>query len=286
MSQSLALKIPVLTDEVWARLSPLIESELGIRMPVEKKTLLQNRLLRRVKHHGFERFEDYCDYLFSDEGKANERTAFFNEVTTNKTFFFREYRHFEVLSDRILPENLARPVAQRAPLRIWSAACSTGEELYSIACIIEEYMRTEGVILSYEIIGSDISTRVLWHAQNAIYDESQINMISPDIIRRYFHAGLDGKENLRRVIPEIRSRVRLRKINLMNLAYPFTQPFDVIFCRNVLIYFSRTDIVQIVDRCAKHLRPGGYFIVGHADSIYGASTKFRRIEPSIFQIPE
>jgi len=277
-----AFKIPEISDSVWQKLSIFIESELGIRMPIGKKSFLQNRLLRRIRHHGFATFDEYCDYLFSDKGKVEERTSFINEVTTNKTFFFREFRHFEFLSDRILPEFLSKYGQTNTPLRIWSAACSTGEEIYSIACIIEEYMRTENVVIPYEILGTDISTRVLWHAQCAVYEEDQIRMISTEIIRRYFHAGKGDKANLRRVKPKIRSRVKLRKINLMNEAYPHTHPFDVIFCRNALIYFSPEDIAKIVGRSLKHLKTNGYFIIGHADAIYDARNKLRRIEPSIY----
>ncbi len=275
-------KLPALSDVVWGRLRPLIEEELGIKMPVVKKSLLQNRLLRRIKYLGLDSFEEYCDYLFSEEGQLNERTPFFNEVTTNKTFFFREYRHFEVLNDRIIPEFLRKQSARREPLRIWSAACSTGEELYSIACIIEEFMRTEKISFDYEILGTDVSTRVLWHAKSAIYEEEQISVISPDLIKRYFLTSKDKSSNLSRVIPELREKVRLRKVNLMNEAYPFVQQFDVIFCRNVLIYFTRDDILQIVGRCLSHLKTDGYLITGHADSIYGAASDLRRIEPSVF----
>lgn len=282
MNVSSVLQLPTLSDAVWGKLSPLIEKELGIKMPVEKKSLLQNRLLRRVKSLGLSSFEDYSAYLFSDEGRRKEQTAFFNEVTTNKTFFFREYRHFEVLSDRILPEYLSRSATKRGTLKIWSAAASTGEELYSIACIIEEFMRTENVVIPYEILGTDVSTKVLWHAHSAIYEEDQVNMMSSDILARYFMQSKDKSSTLRRVIPEVRQRVKLRKINLMNERYPFTAPFDVIFCRNVLIYFSREDIVKIVNRCASHLKEGGYFFTGHADSIYGATDALKRVEPSIF----
>ncbi|HRP70951.1 MAG TPA: CheR family methyltransferase, partial [Turneriella sp.] len=268
-------QIPELTDVVWQRLSAFIEKELGIRMPIGKKSFLQNRLWRRIKHYGFKTFDEYCDFLFSDKGKVMERTSFFNEITTNKTFFFREYRHFEFLSDRILPEYVANFTHAHTRLRVWSAACSTGEEIYSIACIIEEYMRAENVVIPYEIVGSDISTRVLWHAQCGVYEEEQIRMISPDILRRYFYAGKGDKAHLRRVKPEIRSRIKLRKINLMNDAYPHTNQFDVIFCRNALIYFSPEDISQIVTRATHYLKPGGYFIIGHADAIYDASTKLR-----------
>jgi chemotaxis protein methyltransferase CheR len=275
-------KLPELSDEVWDRIGPFIEREVGIRMPEDKRHMLQNRLLRRLRHLGLPTFEEYCDYLFSEEGQLNETTPFINEVTTNKTFFFREYRHFEFLSDKIIPAYLASPAAGREPFRVWSCGCSTGEEVYSIACIIEEFMRTEGVSFPYEIVGTDVSTRVLWHAHDAIYDADQIGMISKEVAYRYFLAGKEANTHLRRVIPAIRSRVKLRKLNLMNEAYPFTQPFDLIFCRNVLIYFSRDDIMKIVTRSLRHLKQGGHLITGHADSTYGAANQLRRVEPSIF----
>lgn len=282
--QENTFKIPVLSDEVWGKLSPFIEGQLGIRMPDDKRHMLQNRLLRRVRHLGLETFEEYVDYLFTEEGSFNELTPFFNEVTTNKTFFFREYRHFEVLSDRIIPDYLKSRKSPNDPFRVWSSACSTGEELYSIACIIEEYMRTENVSFPYEIMGTDVSTRVLWQAHDAIYDEDQIGMISKDVAFRYFLRGKSDSRK-RRVIPAIRSRVKLRKLNLMDESYPLVHNFDAIFCRNVLIYFSREDIIKIVTRQIRHLKQSGYLITGHADSIYSVANQLTRIEPSIFRKP-
>jgi len=280
--QPSAFRIPVLSDDVWDRMSPFIERELGIRMPVEKKSMLQNRLLKRVRELGYATFEEYSDYLFSDEGRVNELTPFINEVTTNKTFFFREYRHFEFLSDRIIPEFLS-PSGVRGSMKIWSAGCSTGEEIYSIACILEEYKRTENPNLSYEILGTDVSTRVLSHAHQAIYDADQIGMISRDVAYRYFLGGKGANSHLRRVLPAIRARVKLRRLNLMDEKYLLPGNFDAIFCRNVLIYFSREDIMRIAHRMLTHLRPGGFLIIGHSDSIYGGTNKLKRIEPSIFQ---
>lgn len=274
--------MPALSDDVWARLSPLVEEEIGIRMPIEKKTLLQNRLLRRIKYLNLANFEDYCNYLFSDEGRRSELTPFLNEITTNKTYFFREFRHFEILNDRILPDFVADTQKTSRPLRIWSSACSTGEEVYSIACIIEEFNRTEGKNVTYEILGTDVSTRVLWHAYNAIYEEQQVLPVSSDLQRRYFMTSKNKDRKMLRVIPEIRERVKFRKVNLMAKEYPFAHDFDVIFCRNVLIYFSRPDITRLAGQMLNHLRPGGYFIIGHADSILGANLPLKRIEPSVF----
>jgi len=281
--QATAFRIPVMSDGAWDKISPFIQNELGIRMSSDKRHMLQNRLLRRLRQLNLSNFDEYCDYLFSDEGQVNELTPFFNEVTTNKTFFFREFRHFEVLSDVIIPAYLASPRGRREPFRVWSSACSTGEELYSIACIIEEYMRTENVTFPYEILGTDVSTRVLWHAHEAIYDQEQIGMLSRDISCRYFLGGKDGQETLRRVIPEIRARVKLRKLNLMSETYPLPHSYDAIFCRNVLIYFSREDILRIVPRMLRHLGTGGFLIIGHADSVYGAAGQLKRVEPSIFR---
>ncbi|MBV6494517.1 MAG: Chemotaxis protein methyltransferase [Turneriella sp.] len=278
----LAFKTPSLSDAVWAKLSPVIESEVGIQMPIDKKALLQNRLLKRLRILGLETFEEYCDYLFSKDGQEHEMTAFLNEITTNKTYFFREFRHFEVLNDRIIPEFLATQKNTIKPFRIWSAAASTGEEVYSIACIIEEYMRTENVVIPYEILGSDLSTRVLWHAYDAIYDEEQVRMISPDLKRRYFLERKNSTIPELRVSPEVRAHVKFCKINLMSEKYPHIEKFDVVFCRNVLIYFSRPDIHKIMKRMLEHLKDGGYLITGHADAIPVPELKLKRIEPSIY----
>jgi chemotaxis protein methyltransferase CheR len=274
---------PALSDEVWGRLSPLIENEIGIRMPIEKKTLLQNRLLRRIKYLELGSYEEYCDFLFSAEGRRTEMTPFLNEITTNKTFFFREFRHFEILSDRILPEFVRKNTRPGEPIRIWSSGCSTGEEVYSIACIIQEFMRLEGMQVNYEILGTDISTRVLWHAYNAIYEEQQVLPVAPDLRNRYFLVSKNKERRMLRVAPELRSHVKFRKVNLMDEVYPFAHSFDVIFCRNVLIYFSREDIRKIVSRSLGFLKSGGYFLTGHADSIQGADAPLRRIEPSVHQ---
>ncbi|HRP70625.1 MAG TPA: CheR family methyltransferase [Turneriella sp.] len=277
-----AYKTPSLSDAVWARLAPIIESEVGIQMPIDKKTLLQNRLLRRLRSLDFETFEEYCDYLFSEKGQRHEMTLFLNEITTNKTYFFREFRHFEVLNDRIIPEFVEKRKNSAQSFRVWSAASSTGEEVYSIACIIEEYIRSENIVLPYEILGSDISTRVLWHAYDAIYDEEQVRMISPDLKRRYFLENKNPSRTQLRVAPEVRAHIKFRKINLMNPRYPHLEQFDVVFCRNVLIYFSRVDIECIVEKMMAHIKPGGYFITGHADAIPIAGVGLKRIEPSVY----
>lgn len=252
-------------------------------MPIQKKTLLQNRLLRRIKYLNLSSFEAYCDFLFSETGRKTEMTPFLNEITTNKTYFFREFRHFEILNDRILPEFIARRRFADEPIRIWSSGCSTGEEVYSIACIIQEFMRLEGVTLKYEITGTDISTRVLWHAYNAMYEEAQVLPVSPDLRNRYFLVSKNRVHRMLRVAPEIRENIKFRKLNLMDEKYPFLQSFDVVFCRNVLIYFSREDICSIVSRSLGNLKAGGYLLIGHADSIQGADAGLKRIEASVYQ---
>lgn len=272
-----------ISGEDWNRLQNLVESRLGIRLGKEKIHLLQNRVSRRMRTLNLQTSGEYCNYLFSQEGQASELHEFCDEMTTNKTFFFREFRHFEFLNDHILPVITKSYLGKGRPVRIWSSACSTGEEVYSIACIIEEYFREEKIRVPYEILGTDVSTKVLRTAYQAIYEENQVRMIDASLANRYFMRSRDEKTPYLRVNPEIRSRIKFKKLNLIHEKYNIEKDFDIIFCRNVLIYFSRPDITRVSLQLASHLRKGGYLIVGHADALGGELQNLKSIEPSIFR---
>lgn len=268
-----------LSDSDFKRLSQYISSHFGIKMPYGKKIMLEGRLQKRLKALNMTSFEYYCDYFFSDEGQNTEVVDMINMVSTNKTNFFRENAHFQYLQNEILPGIIK--LNTQKPLKIWSSACSTGEENYSISMIISDFNQTDR-INDYMVLGTDISTSVLDTATRAIYTEERVSDVPLDFKKSYLLRS-KAKDNKVRIIPEIRARNIFRQLNLMGSAYhEIPRDFDIIFCRNVLIYFDRPTQENIVQKLCLHLRDGGYFFLGHSESISGMDVPLKQIEPTIF----
>ena len=227
-----------LTDSDFKRLSEFIYGNYGIKMPNEKRTMLEGRLMKRLRVNQIRSFAEYCDYVFSEEGMEKELIHMINVVSTNKTDFFREPAHFEFLYETVLPEFHQKNTGE--PLKIWSSASSSGEEPYTIAMVISEYARQLGAPLPYTILGTDISSDILERAQMGVYKDERIIDVPLSYKRRYFMANKDPQKKLVRVVPELRRNTLFMRLNLMDTTYPINEKFHVIFCRNVLIYFDRS----------------------------------------------
>ncbi|HTX72120.1 MAG TPA: CheR family methyltransferase, partial [Rectinemataceae bacterium] len=228
-----------LSEQDFRRLARYIESELGIRMPETKRVMLEARLQKRVRKLGFPGFEGYVDYVFSRDGREAELINMIDAVTTNKTDFFREADHFDFLIDTILPETArAQGGSPLRPLKVWSAGCSTGEEPYTLAMVLEEH-RSVVPDFRYQILATDLSSQVLDQAVSAVYDESKAETVPLSFKKKYMLRSKDHDKALVRMKPEIRSRVRFARLNFMDEHYGVETDFDVIFCRNVIIYFER-----------------------------------------------
>ena len=268
-----------LTDRDFRRFAGLVHSKSGIRLHAGKMELLRLRLGKRLRATGCNNFDEYYQYLtFEDDGA--ELISMVDAITTNKTSFFRERRHFDFLDQRIFPA-LAALERRRARLRVWSAGCSSGEEPYSIAMTVLEFFRKQ---LPQEILilATDISRNMLQLAQNGIFPAAQVKVLSITMQRRYFQKGYGLQEGFFRVKENLRNMVVFEHQNLMN-PFSFDQPFDLILCRNVMIYFDKTDKNKLVERFYSCLDDGGYLLIGQSESLTGMDHRFAYVEPSIYQ---
>lgn len=266
------------------RFRDLIRSITGISLPPSKVQMIDQRLRRRVMAFGLSDTEAYLEKLLGGQLPSDELRRVIDLITTNTTSFFREADHFDFLVDHIAKEVAARAASgRRARLKLWSAAASEGAEAYTAAMMLEE-ARSRGLPLDYAILGTDISQRMLERAEAAIYGNDQLTTVPPALLRRYFLTSRDpsvaGKS---RVVPELRRHVRFRHLNLMDETYAVDRDVDVIFLRNVLIYFDVADKERVVERLARHLKPGGYLLVGHAESMVVRNNSLRQVKPTIFQ---
>lgn len=267
-------------DHVFHKLSDFIYSQYGIKMPDVKKVMLQSRLQKRLRDLKMESYEEYCDFVFSKDGEAMELVHMIDVVTTNKTDFFREPAHFDFLTCTVLPEFVMREKSGRT-MKIWSAGCSSGEEVYTLAIVLSEFQQ-ENKRFDFSIFGTDISTRILQKALDAIYTEERVASIPMDIKRKYFLRSKDRAKPTVRVVPELRKKAGYQRLNFMDDHYPVDETFDVIFCRNVLIYFDRPTQQSVINKLCGKLKPGGYFFLGHSESITGMQVPLVQLKPTVF----
>lgn len=274
-----------LSRETFVRFSKLISSELGIKMPEAKIPMLQSRLMRRLRLLQLDSLEEYQKYLCNSPHAAEERVHFINAVTTNKTDFFREPRHFDFLVQTALPA-LKRLQCPKGPWRfkLWCAGCSSGEEPYTQAIVLSEYARLNPGF-DFAILATDISTRVLEHAQAGIYDEQRIEPIPPLLRPKYLLRSRDSNGTQVRIIPELRRKIVFHRLNFMDEEYGVQEVFDVIFFRNVMIYFDKPTQEKVVQRLCRNLRSGGYLFVGHSESLAGLSIPVTPAGSAVFRKP-
>lgn len=273
-----------LKDKDYVRIARLVSEHTGIKLPPSKRTMVESRLRKRIRVLGYAGLDDYCHYLFNQGGIDREFVHLIDAVTTNKTDFFREIEHFTILEQSLVPAliGMRRPGA-RGAIKLWSAASSTGAEAYTIAMVMSEVAARLGE-MNFEVLGTDISTEVLEQARLAIYPSEMIAPVPAAVRERYvMHGRTPHRRAEVRIVPELRSKVRFCRLNLMDTKYPFDHDMDVIFLRNVLIYFDKPTQEAVAARLLSHLRPGGFLILGHSESVVGSSLKLRQWAPSIFQ---
>jgi chemotaxis protein methyltransferase CheR len=266
----------------YERLRGLIHAESGINLGAEKKTMLEIRIKRRLKALALGSFKEYCEYLFGQRGMQKEIGHLIDVVSTNKTDFFREPKHFEFLAQSALPEWLVARGMTGRPFLVWSAGCSTGEEPYTLGIVLSEFARAHPG-LRFRIFASDISTIVLEKAVRGVYTEDAVRAISAPLKRKYFLRSRDSVSPRVRVIPQLRSLVEFRRLNFMDTDYEMAETADAIFCRNVIIYFDRPTQEKILGRLCRHLRPGGYLFVGHAETLHTMRLPLIPVAPSLYK---
>ena len=248
-------------------------------MPAVKRIMLQIRLQNRLKDLGFTNFSDYIDYLFSKKGLEDEVIHMIDLVSTNKTDFFRENNHFDYLLHTLLPD--CYPPGSRAALKIWSAGCSSGEEAYTLAIMLAEY-KERNPLLDFSIFATDISTRMLRTAMTAIYKEDLTDNIPLGIKTKYFLRSKNREDKKVRIIPELREKVMFSRLNLIDEYYSTPFIFDIVFCRNVLIYFDRKVQEQIILKLCSKIRKDGYLFLGHSESVAGLNLPLKPAIPTVF----
>ncbi|MGD0282051.1 MAG: CheR family methyltransferase [Dissulfurispiraceae bacterium] len=285
-------KDPECTDSVlkmslqdFRRLSEFIESELGIKMPDSKKTMLECRLQKRLRLLGLKLFSEYCDYLFSSEGVESELVHMIDMVTTNKTDFFREPQHFDYLVQEVLPEMVkSQGSGINSRFMVWSAGCSTGEEPYTMAMVLHEFAdKYPGLGFQYMILATDVSSRVLEVAERGIYPEERMSPVPMPLKKKYLLRGKGGKKGLVRIVPELRSLVKFRRLNFMEGDFGMREPLNIIFCRNVFIYFDKPTQEKLLNRFCRHIVPGGYIFIGMSETLSGMDLPLTRVNPSIYK---
>lgn len=265
-------------DREFEKLSRYIEAEVGIKLPPVKRTLLESRLQKRLKQLQIHSFSDYCDYVFDTEKGSMEIIEMIDAITTNKTDFMREPAHFEYMVHTALPELLKT----RSEIHLWSAACSSGQEPYNLAMFMEEFIEKNRPV-NYDIVATDISKSSLEKAKKAIYYYKDIEIVTDSFKKKYFLKSRNPNSSEVRIKPVIRDKVTFRPINLMKDDYGHRSKFDIVFCRNVLIYFNKDNQADVIRRIMSHMNSGGYLFLGHSESLAGMRKELNSVGASIYR---
>jgi chemotaxis protein methyltransferase CheR len=263
-----------------------IERTAGIQLPASKVSLIEGRLRKRQRQTGHASLHEYINVVLNSDEGEQERLHLLDAITTNKTDFYREPDHFQTLRKHVL-ETLAPLYKQgwKQPLRIWSAGCSSGEEPYTLAIEMME-LRRELPGLQFTIHATDISDSCLIKARKATYAHNRVDPVPLVLRKRYFLRSRDKGKDLVCMGPELKDKVNFGVFNLLTDAYKFQPRFDIIFCRNVMIYFNNEDRNQIIDRFSHSLKPGGLLFIGHAETIADRSSNFKQVVPTVYQKTE
>ncbi len=274
---TLTSKFIKLSNKDFRRLSTFIYNTLGIYLPEKKHYLLQNRLLPRLQKLGYTSFSDYTDFVIHQGEHGDEIFEMMNVVSTNKTEFFREKAHFDLMQKELLPDFYGKHV------KVWSAGCSSGEEVYSLAMLLNEEKQA-GHISNFVVHGNDISKKTLEKAVKAVYPSYVMEAIPPNYRGKYLLRSRDKANPTIRIVPELRVKTRFVWENLVGKHDAMPPDFQFVFCRNTLIYFDKQTQRKVVDRLVKHLAPGGFLILGHSETlIYQVPEGVKMIYPTIYQ---
>lgn len=271
-----------MSDTVFCRLGHFIQTKYGIKMPPSKKSLLEARLQKRLRSLRMNTFEDYCEYVFSPQG-VDEIIHMIDVVTTNKTDFFREPHHFDYLVKVALPELIRlRKVGIRKRFFVWSAGCASGEEPYTLAMVLSDFAeKNDG--FRFSILATDVSKQALTKAKLGIYKEDKVEPIPIRLRKKYLLKSKDKNKGLIRIVPELRELVHFRWLNFMEKHFGIHEPVDIIFCRNVIIYFNKNTQQKLLNEFYRYLSPNGYIFMGHSETLNGLNVPLMPIAPTIYR---
>jgi chemotaxis protein methyltransferase CheR len=269
-----------MTDADFGKISRLVYEVCGINLTESKKELLKARLGKVIRQGAFRSFRDYCEHVLNDSS-GEELVCLLDAVSTNFTSFFRESQHFDYLRNEFLPEAVDRKKGQGNKLRFWSAGCSSGEEPYSLAiAVLESLDYPESWDL--KVLSTDLSSKVLKVAAAGIYPQERIRSIPVPVVRKYFLKGENEWKGYVKVKSSLKKHISFERLNLME-TFSFSESFDCIFCRNVMIYFDKPTQAALLGRFFRYLSPGGAFLIGHSESLAGIQHSFRYIKPAIYR---
>jgi len=272
-------------DRDYEFIRELVYSHSRINLGPDKKELVSARLGKRLRATNLTSIGDYCRFL-QDETSAEELSHLIDAISTNHTYFFREPAHFDFLTQKAIPEMIGRRSKERWPtFNLWSAACSTGEEPYSVAITLEQHLGEASPPWPWRIEATDISHRVLQRARVGVYKEEAVRNVPVALQRSCFQKGFGPQEGNYRVRSSLQENVTFRQLNLLEGPPPFHDPFHIIFCRNVMIYFDRPTQEELVRKLGRLLVPGGYLFVGHAESLSGIKHELELISTAIYRRP-
>jgi len=272
-----------LTDPDFDRFSKLVYDHCGIKLPSHKRSKLGARLRKRLRAHPLASFEEYAELIFSRDEPTQELIKLIDVVTTNKTDFFREPAHFDYLIQSALPfliETFGAGINK--PLNIWSAGCSTGKEPYNLAMVFKEF-QLDRPDFRFDILGTDICTGVLEKFVQGIYAEVKVAPIPEKLKKKYLLRSKDPENRMVRIVPELRSLARFRRLNFMVDNFGFREPFDIIFCRNVIIYFDRPTQERLLSKLVDNLESGRYIFLGHSETLLGLNLPLKQMAPSVYR---
>jgi len=268
----------IFTDGDFECIRQLVRQHAGISLSGAKKDMVYSRVARRLRALGLDNFRDYCKLV--EQQDSGELVNFTNSITTNLTAFFREEHHFQYLADTLLPMLIKEKAGTRR-LRIWSAGCSTGEEPYSIAMVLRENL-PENETWDVKILATDLDSNVLKTASSGIYNEQRLKGVSSQRRRRWFFKGKGKHDGSVKVMPELQSMISFRQLNLLQ-GWPFQGPFDLIFCRNVVIYFDKATQKVLFERYADVLDDNAHLFIGHSESLFKVTERFKLIGQTIYR---
>lgn len=267
-----------LSEYNMRRICDRIQEACGIHITTKKQTLVEGRMRRRMCVLGIDSPNAYCELLLEHDAQGDEFREFVDAVTTNKTDFFREPKHFDFLERVLLPQFVSEG---RRSLKLWSAASSTGAEAYTLAMVLDKFFGNAGGF-DFSILATDICNEVLAKGVLALYPDCMLEPVPEDYRRRYILVARDASRHEFRIAPHLRGKVQFRRLNLIDEAYPYDRNFDVIFLRNVLIYFDKATQRSVLDRLSRHLRPGGYLFLGHSETLAGSRLPLDQIANTVF----
>lgn len=271
-----------LSQEQFKKIATFMEKTTGIKMPDSKRTMIQSRLANRLKVLHFNDYAQYIDYVFSSSDRANEEIVMMIDLlTTNLTHFFREKPHFDFMTATVLPHLAECEIKCPA---IWSAGCSSGEEPYTLSIVMKEFMAAHrGVFTDYSILATDISSRILSKAVEGLYPLESVDKLPYDIKHKYFLKSKNPDKPYAKVKNEVRQKIQFDRLNLMDSSFNIRPKKNIIFCRNVLIYFDKPTQLDVIRKLVDCLEVGGFLFLGHSETIFGSDLPLKTVSTTVFQ---